>query len=232
MKTNNTYNIIGDIHARTCWKNVVREDCINIFVGDYFDPYEYISPEEQMLIFREILSFKRQHPETVLLYGNHDLQYIVDERYSRYDSQHALDYKRLFTESQSLFHGIAYSIGNKALVSHAGVTKEWYEKYFGAYQAESLVDVAEKVNRLWEQNKQAFTFEANATEWGDCFGTSPTHSPLWIRDLVLVKHNLFAFTPVKQIVGHTQTGAGVTFDHNIINVDCLGTRERSYILEA
>lgn len=167
----------------------------------------------------------------MLLYGNHDLQYIVDERYSRYDCQKASDYRHLLAESKPLFHGVAYAIGDKALVSHAGVTKEWYEKYFGTYQFESLAEVADKINRLWEQDKRAFTFDANAAEWSDGYGTSPTHSPLWIRDHVLVKHNLFAFTPVKQIVGHTQTGAGVTFDHNIINVDCLGTRERSYILE-
>ena len=43
------YNIIGDIHARVCWKNLVQEDCVNIFVGDYFDPYEYV-PHEFPLI--------------------------------------------------------------------------------------------------------------------------------------------------------------------------------------
>ena len=33
------YNIIGDIHGRTSWKELVIEDGINIFVGDYFSPY-------------------------------------------------------------------------------------------------------------------------------------------------------------------------------------------------
>lgn len=46
---NNYYNIIGDIHGRTCWKDLVREDCVNIFVGDYFDPYDGIQFEERSL---------------------------------------------------------------------------------------------------------------------------------------------------------------------------------------
>ena len=53
----------------------------------------------------------------------------------------------------------------------------------------------------------------------------------WIRPDTLVKHDLFAGTDIKQIIGHSQTGAGITKDYNIICVDCLGTRERSYIIE-
>lgn len=232
MKTNNLYNIIGDIHGRSCWKNLVREDCINIFVGDYFDPYEYIPQEERLSNFRDILDFKRQHPETVLLYGNHDLHYLIaNEHYSRYEPRYANDYWHAFMQSESLFHGIAYPISDKALVTHAGVTKEWYEKYLGAYQSKSLAEVADKINKLWHEDKQPFTFDANATKWDDFFGTSPTHSPLWIRPDVLVKHDLFDGTGIKQIIGHSQTGAGVTKDHNIICVDCLGTKEKSYLLE-
>jgi hypothetical protein len=232
MKENNFYNIIGDIHGRTCWKNLVREDSINIFVGDYFDPYEYIPQAERMANFQKIIDLKQQHPETVLLYGNHDLHYLIaDEHYSRYEPRYANEYWRAFIQAKTLFHGIAFPIEDKALVTHAGVTKEWYERYFGACQSESITEVAEKINRLWEEDKKAFTFDANATEWDDFYGVSPTHSPLWVRPDTLVKHNLFAGTYIKQIVGHSQTGAGVTKDHNIICVDCLGTKERSYILE-
>lgn len=232
MQQNISYNIIGDIHGRTCWENLVREDCINIFVGDYFDPYEYITPTEQMFNFQEILAFKRQHPETVLLYGNHDLHYLIaNEHYSRYDARSANTYWHAFTKSEPLFHGIAYPIGEKALVTHAGVTREWYEKYIGAYQSESLAEVAKRINELWKADKQAFAFDVNATEWADCYGTSPTHSPVWVRPDTLKGHDLFAGTAVKQIFGHSQTGAGVTTDHNHICVDCLGTRERSYVVE-
>ncbi|MBP5477165.1 MAG: metallophosphoesterase [Paludibacteraceae bacterium] len=233
MKSVSSYNIIGDIHARTCWKNLVREDSVNIFVGDYFDSYEYIPPSEQMSNFQELLAFKRQHPETVLLYGNHDLHYMIaNEHYSRYDVFSANNYWHAFLDSRSLFHGVAYPIEDKALVTHAGVTRDWYEKYIGIYHSESLAEVARRINALWNTDKQAFAFETNATGWEDHYGTSPTHSPVWIRPWVLKEHDLFAGTGIKQIFGHTQTEAGVMSDCNLICVDCLGTKEKSYMIEA
>ena len=226
------YNHIGDSHARTCWKSLVREDCINIFVGDYFDPYDYVSPAEQLYNFQEILAFKRERPDTILEYGNHDLHYLItDEHYSRYDAKFAPLYRQTLVESQSLFNGVAYPIGEIALVTHAGVTKEWYEKYFGCYHSEPLSEVAQRINELWSANKQAFSFGANVTEWRDHSGTSPTHSPLWIRPWILKDHNLFAGTDIKQIFGHTQTGGGVVIDGNLICVDCLDTKEQTYLLE-
>lgn len=232
MPASALYNIIGDIHARICWKSLVREDCINIFVGDYLDSYEYISPAEQLYNFQEILEFKRKHPETVLLYGNHDFHYMVaSEHYSRYDAMSAYLYRQAFVDSQSLFNGVAYPIGDVALVTHAGVTKEWYEKYIGIFQSEPLLDVARRINELWLTNSQAFTFGANVTEWRDNFGTSPTHSPVWIRPEILRDHNLFAGTQIKQIFGHTQTEAGVDINGNLICVDCLATKEQAYLLE-
>lgn len=91
--------------------------------------------------------------------------------------------------------------------------------------------MAQRINELWLTNKQAFTFGDNATEWRDIAGTSPTHSPLWIRPWILKDHNLFAGTDIKQIFGHTQTGAGVVIDRNLICVDCLDTKEQTYLLE-
>ena len=35
METKHNYNIIGDIHGRKGWKELVKDNCINIFVGDY-----------------------------------------------------------------------------------------------------------------------------------------------------------------------------------------------------
>ena len=50
-----TYNIIGDIHGRDAWKRLVDEDCINIFVGDYFDPYDKIHFMDLQYNFMEII---------------------------------------------------------------------------------------------------------------------------------------------------------------------------------
>lgn len=65
------YNVIGDIHGRVCWKELIISNAINIFVGDYFSPYDDISFEDCKKNFLEIIEYKKEHPETVLLYGNH-----------------------------------------------------------------------------------------------------------------------------------------------------------------
>ena len=123
------YNIIGDIHSRTYWKDLVMDNAVNIFVGDYFSPYEYISFENCKNNFLEILEYKKQHPETVLLIGNHDAEYWkIDETYSRHDWDNEKEIYNLFENNKEYFQA-AYSIENKVLVSHAGVSYVWYDRY-------------------------------------------------------------------------------------------------------
>ena len=52
------YNIIGDTHGRTAWKDLVISDGINIFVGDYFSPYVSMSFEDQLNNFLSIIDYK------------------------------------------------------------------------------------------------------------------------------------------------------------------------------
>ena len=225
------YNIIGDIHGRTCWKRLVKDDCVNIFVGDYFDPYEKISFAELLYNFNDLIAYKQLHPETVLLYGNHDLHYISSaDRSSRYNHLPAQEICKAFDDNKNLFYGVAYSIEGHTLVTHAGVTKEWYEKMFGTYNGESPEIVANNINSLWQQDKTQFSFRANSDNPYDIYGEAPTHSPLWIRPWVLAKHNLFAQTPYKQVFGHTQVRDIATIGNNLTCVDCLGTVEKALYL--
>lgn len=222
------FNIIGDIHGRTCWKDLVIDDCMNIFVGDYFDPYEDIPFEQLMKNFMDILSYRLIHSNTILLYGNHDLHYLTSkDRSSRYDAKNAKQIRELLEGSRPMFWGVAYGRG-KTLVTHAGVTKEWYEKEFGAYNGETPLEVARNINDLWFHNKTEFTFSPNASEFLDMSGESPTHSPLWVRPWTLAEHNLFAGTHYKQVFGHTQVDDTIIIDDSLICVDCLGTTVKSY----
>lgn len=126
------YNLIGDIHGRVSWKELVQDNVINIFVGDYFDPYvDYsdISFEKCKENFLEIVEYKKKHPETILLIGNHDHAYLHhpgDNR--RYVHEYREEICKLFNDNKDLFQ-LAYSIENKALVTHAGVSYVWYERF-------------------------------------------------------------------------------------------------------
>ena len=225
--TNTRYNIIGDIHGRTCWKELVKEDSVNIFVGDYFDPYEPVSPEQLLHNFIDIIAFATQHPGTILLYGNHDLHYLFDgDRSSRYDYMNASTYRQMFAKTMHLFHGVAYAIADRALVTHAGVTRPWYEKHFGAYQGESVATVAEKINGLWNVHKQPFAFDQSDPH--DFYGDSPLQSPMWIRPASLAENNLFAGTTRLQIFGHSQVSDLSLLGDGLVCVDCLGTVAKSF----
>jgi hypothetical protein len=121
------YNIIGDIHSREWFTDVVLDDAVNVFVGDYFSPYDRIDFSKQVEVFCDVLSIKKAHPETtVLLIGNHDEDHWhIRERYSRFDWKHVEDITDMFEVDKDLFQA-AYSINNKYLITHAGVTAPWF----------------------------------------------------------------------------------------------------------
>ena len=224
-----TYNIIGDIHGRDTWKRLVDDNFINVFVGDYFDPYQDFTIDELERNFLEIIEYKRKHMEnTVLLYGNHDMDYLpgISERNNRYDKSHEERIQRLFIATERLFHGVAYAIGDGYLVTHAGVTKEWKETYLPEARSIRPADMAKAINSLWEKDKRPFTFAPNSS-WLDYSGNDPRHSPLWVRPKSLYQDNLYDGTSVKQIVGHTRVKE-ICEVAGVIMVDCLDMVQKSY----
>lgn len=244
-------NVIGDIHGRTNWKDLVLEDAVNVFVGDYFDPYDRISADDLMINFTEICEFKRNHPETVLLYGNHDFHYIVPfygGSTTRYDGWNAKKYHELFEDSKDLFNGIAYAPDSTHIITHAGITKPWLDRYLdtddftGIYLEDGAKipttrEMERFINGLWYDSKESdaypekseFSFGRNCDRW-DTYGTTPTQSPIWIRPESLDEYNVYKGTGVIQIVGHTQLYdlADLSEEHGLVFVDCLGQVSKSY----
>ena len=223
-----TYNIIGDIHGRTSWKDLVDETCINVFVGDYFDPYQPMTIFDLKRNFLAIVEYKKARPDNVvLLYGNHDYEYLpnVNEQSSRYNGLYAKSIRDLLVDAAPLFHGVAYAIGEKYLVTHAGVTRPWKDKYLPDVTNINPSSMARAINALWESDKPAFGFRYNA-EMFDFYGESPQHSPIWVRPQMLGWHNLYKRTDVIQIVGHSQV-KNITDSGDVVFVDCLGTTTKS-----
>ena len=207
----------------TVWKSLVMDNHINVFVGDFFDPYTHaISFDDCKRNFLEIIEYKKVHPETVLLYGNHELHYLfygeISERYSRFDETHATEIQQLLKENASFFNGVAYSINDHYLVSHAGVSRYWYHRYFGSYEGQSPDIVATQINNLWELTCHPFLVRENKTF--DIFAEGPTQSPLWIRPWILEKFNLFEGKEYKQVFGHTICRQ-IKEANGLIQIDCI-----------
>lgn len=218
-----TYNIIGDDHGMPEWKSLVKDDYINVFVGDFFDPYTYAIPYENCVAnFKEIIDFKKSHPETIILYGNHELHYLfygeIEERYSRFDENHASEIQQLLQDTIPFFNGIAYSINNQYLVTHAGTSRYWYHQYFGSYDGQTPDEVATQINNLWELTYRPFLVRENKRF--DLVAEGPTQSPLWIRPWILENYNLFEGSHYKQVFGHTICRQ-IKENNGLICVDCL-----------
>lgn len=68
--------VLSDIHGRIIWKDIIAKETPNkiIFLGDYVTSHEGITAEQQLYNLNEILEYKEENPEKViLLRGNHKI---------------------------------------------------------------------------------------------------------------------------------------------------------------
>ena len=159
---------IGDVHGRQFWKKAVEDNIDKvdkiIFIGDYLDsyPWEGITRKDAIRNFQEIIDFKSENKDKViLLLGNHDLPYIDKRNFdsrSRYDSSNAYHIEEMFRSHRSLFQ-LAHEelISDKRyLFTHAGLQKGWYDnnkKIIGELTVENLnklLDVPHGIRSLCE----------------------------------------------------------------------------------
>ena len=138
--------VLGDIHGSTYWKTAVAEnsDCRYVFLGDYLDPYKKINRKDLLENLRQIIDFKRQNTENVvLLLGNHDLHYITPlfSRCTRYDSLIAEEAYCLFADNSTLFQN-AYQQDN-TIFTHAGISRKWF---FEDFKGIDNQDIAAQLN--------------------------------------------------------------------------------------
>ena len=130
--------ICPDIHGRTFWLDACREkDDFEkiVFLGDYVSPYPYegISNSMAIEIFNEVLDFKKENPEkVVLLMGNHDFSNInTNICECRTDHLNWSKLNRMYFDNIKSFD-LAWEtkIGDKRyFFSHAGVRKGWFDMW-------------------------------------------------------------------------------------------------------
>lgn len=157
------YCIIPDVHGRTFWKKAKEKiddyDEV-IFLGDYLDPYvEYdgINKEEAYENFIEILEFAKKYKHKVtLLVGNHDLHYFPDVSLDygcRRDNKGYKSIQKLFVYNEELFDVtriIDTKTYGKVLLTHAGVNKQYYNKYISKIINDGLNFFG--ISSLWLEN--------------------------------------------------------------------------------
>ncbi len=135
--------IIPDTHGRDFWKQAINSDADKIiFLGDYLDPYSgEATKEEAIENFKEILEFRREHGDKVImLLGNHDLGYYDNHMYAdvdywcRHDHENHEEIAKLFQDNKDYFK-LHYICDNfckginkeKILFTHAGFNNYYYK---------------------------------------------------------------------------------------------------------
>jgi hypothetical protein len=194
--------LIGDIHGRTTWKEIIQKESPNrvVFFGDYFDSFT-ISGIDQIHNFNQIIEFKETTDiEVIMLVGNHDHHYMnVGETYSGF--QPALQHDIYFTLKENTKHLQVVYLFDNILCSHAGISPIWLDQTFGLWSKSTMVD---DVNELYNYQPRKFNFSHKGF---DPYGDSVEQGPLWIRPRSLMKSNKGDDGFKKnfiQVFGHTQ----------------------------
>ena len=193
MKTDKDIIVIGDVHGSTLWQEIVKKhsNCRYVFLGDYCDPYKDIANEDVLENFKRIIEFKQENPEEViLLLGNHDIHYLVDDAPmgSRFSLELMMDIEELLVEYADSFQCV-YSYDGM-LFTHAGVSLPWFEEQFcGNIHG----DIAEQLTRRAD--------DTSLYDCGKARGGKQTYGGIFWAD----KEELNNLPPhVIQIVGHTR----------------------------
>ena len=181
--------VVPDTHGTDHWKRVF--ELINtadkiVVLGDEFDSFD-ISYQRQMKNAREIIQFKKKHPNKVCLcWSNHAMSYVIKERCSGYQTEHAFDIDEYYYTNKDLFESIY--IFDKWLFSHAGISKYWFK----ATACKSL----DEINQLFRERVNYFRWVGP-----DSYGNNLNEGPFWIRPTALIKS---AYKGYNQVIGHSE----------------------------
>lgn len=189
--------VIPDVHGRVFWKdakNAITNVDKVIFLGDYLDPYSYegITFEDAVMEFEDILTFKEEYPDkVVLLLGNHDMHYLISDfmNCSRLNVWRRVEIHDMFMNNIDKFQ-LIYETEN-CLFSHSGIYKEWMDKY--ELSLDDLKDYKTFLKDRWE------TLQDVSYERG---GWDKVGSCIWADIRESVENELYS--DKRQIVGHTQ----------------------------
>lgn len=226
----NKYVILGDIHGRTIWKDIIEKESPDkiIFLGDYVSSHEGILANQQITNLEEILNYRKDNPnKVILLRGNHDLCFLgydwaecsgFNQTVYNYMSQEK--FKKRFEE---LTQWLYLDKSLKTVFSHAGISSVWLQEVINYLTInDSLENILNKINFI--QPCELFGFTPNSLY--DFIGDSVTQPLTWIRPNTLRICNIAEYN---QVVGHTVQSEGVSSINTLNNqtiwlCDALGVK--------
>lgn len=239
--------VFPDIHGRDFWKQYINslsqeeiQQTLFVFLGDYLDPYEHekISDLEALYNFNEIIEFKKNNPNNViLLLGNHDCSYVYNKDICncRYCTRIANEVISIFKDNYKLFQ-IAYEInyaGKHYVFSHAGIHNNIID-LLNTSTGQGLVyenNVVDRMNEMYLDDMSDYT-NRNRSMFSDILGYYSVYrgpspykfgSPIWadIREWYSSLYDEFNHIRLTyQIFGHTQLRDKPIIGPEFACIDC------------
>lgn len=206
--------VLGDIHGHDSWKEAIKRESPDkiVFLGDYFDYFAKITPEEQVKNFKEILALKEEYQENcVLCLGNHDYSYMTNSHCSGYNWQ---TQKLLGNDILHLYEEevlVPFHIEDNIIFSHAGISLTWIKDV-------CKCDTITSLKHLFSNPIEAVhLLDFNMISGYNPYGDTKSQSPLWIRPKSLLSDVIDGHL---QAVGYTHTNV-VTRQDNVWFCDSL-----------
>ncbi len=223
---------IPDLHGKPSWKFIFDTiyDHI-IFVGDFVDSFD-MSDTTIFSNLQSIIDIKKLFPEKIiLLWGNHEMQYLFNQEYqcSGYRPTMFTSLHFLLNDNRDLFQ---YAFQYKNYIwTHGGIHCGWWKYRFKGKDNENIAD---QLNNAFEQ-KQPKIYKPNIEPLFDCGwdrgGSAKVGGPLWIDRRSLWEKGIHGY---HQIVGHNIVPKIMTCkskkDGSVTFCDCLDEVEDFYII--
>ncbi len=218
--------VLGDIHGRLHWLDIISKENPDkvIFLGDYVSTHEGISAEQQMSNLEDILNYKNENSnKVVLLRGNHDLQMLGYSwaQCSGWDPEVYKGMQSMKDRFLKLTQWVYIIPETNIVCSHAGIGEYFLQECNKRTQSEhrSTLEQISEINRLVPSELFGFT----SCRISDYTGESSTQPCTWIRPYTLLREGV---KNIIHIVGHTPI-------KHICNVKdkCIKLREKYHIDE-
>lgn len=185
--------VLGDIHGRTIWKDIVEKENpdLTIFLGDYVTTHDFVTPEQQINNLVDIIDYKCNNwNKVIMLRGNHDTQclgYSWAECYP--DEPEVQEFMSETHFKEQFLHCTQWVYEtDKFVFAHAGISDVWMKNI--------KCETTDDINKLPPSAKFGFW----PRRMSDYSGTSETQPCTWIRPETLIYH-FWGTKP--QIVGHS-----------------------------
>lgn len=168
-----------------------------VFCGDYVDEWhasDLMMREALVALTTWVASKRSQGLEVDLVLGNHDMCYLLNHNGP---GTHSKLYAEVSAALSTLNVSVATVVGS-CLVTHAGVTASWAQRYLSPEDCASASSLAHALNVMLEHEGEDGAYALYSA--GPARGGNSLPSPLW-ADLTELYQD--PIPNVFQIVGHT-----------------------------